>query len=432
LDADGDPYPGFGTDGVLIPSVFDDYSKAFDCVIVNDSVIISAAYGDPTVSEDFAIVKLDQDGNPDPGFGNDGISILNIDQLTYGEDIFYGSDNKFYIGGTSGQGGIGNARDFFLARYNYNGLIDATFNGSGYVKTSVGNAWDHAYSLDMAPDGKIVLGGFTAWGPTGDNDRALARYLNNYIPPPPFSADFTADNTTVCEGESIQFNDLSSGTIVSWNWVFPGGEPSTSTLQNPEIMYSTPGIFDVELEISDGTQTASVLKDNYITVGAYPNPEIAGLQIVCSDDEEIYQTANNPGNNYLWEVNGGEVISGTGTHQITILWGDPGSGSVILTEESPEGCMTTTEEYLVTIDECTGIKETSRNAIKVFPNPVNNKLVVSCEDLLSVSVYNVYGQLIVSTEDREINTSFFDNGMYIVFVTTNKGKTGTKKFMIEH
>ncbi len=420
LEADGNPYPGFGTNGVLIPSVFDDYSKALDCTIVNDSVIISATYGDPNVSEDLAITRLDQNGNSDSGFGNNGISILDIDQLTYGETIFYGDDNKYYIGGSSGQGGIGASRDFFLARYNYNGSIDATFAGNGYVKTAVGTAWDHAYGLDMGPDGKIVLAGFTAWGTTGDNDRALARYLNDFAPS--LTANFTSESTTTCEGESIQFNDLSLGTVVSWNWSFPGGDPSTSTLQNPEILYNTAGVYDVELEVSDGNETVSIIKENYITVGAYPAPEINGQQIVCSGDEEIYQTTDNPGNTYSWAVIGGEIISGNNTHQITVLWSEPGSGAISLTEETSEGCSFTTDEYLVAIEACTGISLNSANKIEVYPNPVRDKLFVKGLNIQNIEIISSSGITVYRSESVDQNTGIdlrnISNGIYILKIET--------------
>lgn len=181
LGTDGNPYPGFGTNGVLIPSVFTDYSKAQNCVIVDDAVYITALFGDPYVNQDLAVTKLDQNGDPDLAFGTNGISTLDIDPLTQGEDIVFGADGKIYIAGSSGSSGIGAPRDFFLARYNPNGLIDTSFHGVGYLKTSVGNAWDHAYAVDFAPNGKIVLGGFTAMGPTGDNDRALTRYNNDIM-----------------------------------------------------------------------------------------------------------------------------------------------------------------------------------------------------------------------------------------------------------
>jgi uncharacterized delta-60 repeat protein len=238
LDSDGNPYAGFGTAGVMIPSVYTNYSQAFDCTIVNDTVIISSEMENG--SQNLVVAKLDQNGNPDESFGTGGISTLSIDPLTYGYDIEYYQDNKFYICGTSGQSGLTAPRDFFLARYNYDGSIDGSFNGSGYVKTSVGSAWDHAFALDIGPDGKIVLAGFTAMGSTGDNDRALARYLNDYTPQPPLSADLKVFLDGPFNGTQMNTNLNPAHIPLSqpyntapWNY---NGTESVASIPNADIV----------------------------------------------------------------------------------------------------------------------------------------------------------------------------------------------------
>ncbi|MFW5699973.1 MAG: PKD domain-containing protein, partial [Bacteroidota bacterium] len=79
-------------------------------------------------------------------------------------------------------------------------------------------------------------------------------------------ADFNATLTTITAGESVNFTDASTGNNLSWSWSFPGGSPSSSTLQNPGVAYLTPGTYDVELTISDGTTTDVITKTDYITV----------------------------------------------------------------------------------------------------------------------------------------------------------------------
>ncbi len=122
----------------------------------------------------------------------------------------------------------------------------------------------------------------------------------------PFGADFTADATTVCEGDVVNFTDLSTGTIVSWNWTFEGGTPATSTDQNPSVTYNTAGVYDVTLEVSDGTNTDTYSVTDMITVNlpAPPQPNTPSGPIdVCAADEVIYTTfsvAN--ANTYYWEV----------------------------------------------------------------------------------------------------------------------------------
>ena len=82
------------------------------------------------------------------------------------------------------------------------------------------------------------------------------------------AADFTASNTNVSLGQSISFTDTSEGMVSSWNWVFEGATPSTSTEQNPTgITYNTAGDYDVTLTVTGPTgNTQTVTKENYIHV----------------------------------------------------------------------------------------------------------------------------------------------------------------------
>ncbi len=82
-------------------------------------------------------------------------------------------------------------------------------------------------------------------------------------------ANFQASSVSVPEGGKINFIDKSSGNPSSWKWTFEGGFPSTSTEQNPtNISYSSPGSYKVSLTVSDGANSNTETKTNYIVV--YP------------------------------------------------------------------------------------------------------------------------------------------------------------------
>ena len=67
-------------------------------------------------------------------------------------------------------------------------------------------------------------------------------------------------------GRTIDFTDDSFDHITSWNWEFRGGTPATSILPNPTIRYDSLGKFDVNLTVSDGSNTKSIVKKSYISV----------------------------------------------------------------------------------------------------------------------------------------------------------------------
>src|SRR5436190_619206 len=75
-------------------------------------------------------------------------------------------------------GATGN--DACLARYDTNGVVDATFGAGGKVTTPTGPgaATDIAYSISIQSDGKYVTVGTCDMGATG-NDACLARYNTN-------------------------------------------------------------------------------------------------------------------------------------------------------------------------------------------------------------------------------------------------------------
>ncbi len=79
-------------------------------------------------------------------------------------------------------------------------------------------------------------------------------------------ADFSAVPTTICFGGQVQFTDLSTNGTNSWSWNFTGGSPSFSSEQNPVVTYNTPGFYTVSLTASNGTDTDTKTRVNYIEV----------------------------------------------------------------------------------------------------------------------------------------------------------------------
>lgn len=118
-------------------------------------------------------------------------------------------------------------------------------------------------------------------------------------------ADFSADRTTVCAGETVQFSDGSFNAVTGWTWSFPGGMPNTSTQEDPSVTYNTPGIYEVELVATDGTSSDTETKTGYIRVlpdgGSVPILE--GFESFTTLDNIIEWEVVDPGNNAEWELN---------------------------------------------------------------------------------------------------------------------------------
>ncbi|MCE2773229.1 MAG: PKD domain-containing protein [Bacteroidetes bacterium] len=74
---------------------------------------------------------------------------------------------------------------------------------------------------------------------------------------------------SVCPGGNVAFTDLSSNSPTSWSWNFPGGNPSTSTLYNPVVNYSTPGLYPVTLTVTNVAGSATTTQTSWIHVQGY-------------------------------------------------------------------------------------------------------------------------------------------------------------------
>ena len=106
-------------------------------------------------------------------------------------------------------------------------------------------------------------------------------------------AGFTASQTVIPVGGEVEFSDQSYGNIISWDWHFEGGTPEYSSVQNPVVTYSGPGTFAVTLTVSDGSQSNTLEKSDYIMV----NLEfIMANDIVETSEGVFYDSGGDQGN----------------------------------------------------------------------------------------------------------------------------------------
>ncbi|MBN1198702.1 MAG: T9SS type A sorting domain-containing protein [Bacteroidales bacterium] len=95
----------------------------------------------------------------------------------------------------------------------------------------------------------------------------MVEYLTFFgIDIPALAANFAGYPTSIIVEESVNFYDFSTGGVVSYDWTFPGGTPATSTDPEPVVFYETPGTYDVTLTVSDGINTNTMTKTDYIQV----------------------------------------------------------------------------------------------------------------------------------------------------------------------
>jgi len=240
------------------------------------------------------------------------------------------------------------------------------------------------------------------------------------------NADFSSDITEICGSGSVSFSDNSTGTILSWNWTFEGGDPETSTEQNPVVSYSTAGNYDVTLTVN-GVDGDTYTVENYISVFEIPDvtQEVFANACIFWDPYELIGgspeggTYSGPGvTDNMFDAE----VAGLGTHTITYTY------------VSDNGCENYVEEQLF-VDVCAGVDEYKNNVIRVYPNPASKVVNISSRsDINSVRIYNYTGQLMessdVSNTDYLFNIEDYTSGIYSIIIETKKGIV-SKKLIIQ-
>ncbi|MEO5584726.1 MAG: PKD domain-containing protein, partial [Flavobacteriales bacterium] len=160
-------------------------------------------------------------------------------------------------------------------------------------------------------------------------------------------ANFTAANASICPGGTIQFTDASLNTPSSYQWLFPGGEPASSTGQNPTVQYAASGTYDVTLivETADGMDT--LVRPTFVTVHAAP-PANAGV------DEDLCA-----GESAQLEASGG----------ITYQW-FPATGLDDPNSATPIADPAISTSYVVLVTDANGCTANDDMVLTVHPRPI--------------------------------------------------------------
>ena len=78
------------------------------------------------------------------------------------------------------------------------------------------------------------------------------------------------------------------------------------------------------------------------------------------------------------------------------------------------------------------VEETSLTGFNVFPNPADNQITIEGQNICEVLIYNAIGQIVYSkTGDIEtVDTSSFDEGLYVVNVKDINGNSASQRIVI--
>ena len=72
------------------------------------------------------------------------------------------------------------------------------------------------------------------------------------------------------------------------------------------------------------------------------------------------------------------------------------------------------------------VPENEKETLTIYPNPVKDRLTVNAENLQSIEVYNLVGQLVMTSVLPAIDMNDLNQGIYFVRVMAD-GKTVTRR-----
>ncbi len=206
LNEDGTPDPTFSDNGIDIHSVGFGTNYANDVVIQPDGKIVVVGCGVPDGGLNAYLFRYDTVGVLDPGFGLDGIA-NDFVSGTCAQAVVLQSDGKIVVAGYTGA----LSQVIYVARFTAAGTLDSTFSGDGRDDQDVGLGRDLAWAVDIQTDGKIVVAGCSVLNTT--DSAVVLRYNTNGTLDSTFDSDGIAE--VVGSGSCARGMDLQAdGKIV--------------------------------------------------------------------------------------------------------------------------------------------------------------------------------------------------------------------------
>lgn len=248
----------------------------------------------------------------------------------------------------------------------------------------------------------------------------------------PVNAMFEAGDTIVLQGTEVAFSDLSAGSPNNWQWVFEGGQPLESALQNPVVLYSGPGTYDVQLTASNALDTDVILASAYILVldSILCKPEVFAGNDTIILPWETYTAITANAENYqalLWSTSGDGYFDDETILQTTYTPGnnDKLNQHVFLTLTGfpvYDVCQPGTHTLDLSIVDYTGIDPGNHEMVNIFPNPAQNFIRISFAGIPGkglLELFTMTGEKLISMQTAQnavqyLDLSDFNNGVYLL------------------
>ncbi len=240
--------------------------------------------------------------------------------------------------------------------------------------------------------------------------------------------DTEEDSRIILEGDTISFLDLSTQTPTSWQWVFEGGTPESSSEQNPQVVYNNAGSYSVTLTAENSTSRTSQTFNGYITVYAPAHADFTFDHDTIGENHSVNFTSTSTGaTSLLWTFEGGNPETSTEENP-QVTYTSEGVYSVSLTASNPVSSDTYTVTNAIVVND---VAENKSNSANIYPNPVSETIFLSFNEPYTFEFVNASGVVVLKSDKKtlgtmEVNTSFMKSGNYIARIFFENGSNEFK------
>lgn len=253
----------------------------------------------------------------------------------------------------------------------------------------------------------------------------------------------------ITAGQTITYTNTSENAT-SIAWTFEGGNPNTSTENNVEVTYATPGNYTTTLTAYGENNTEST-KTVGVNVSAVPTPvfnvDFTADVTTIETGETVHFTNNTTVTlndepytgtvHYQWLFNANYLLRSDATsteENPSYTYETAGVYTVALAASDEEIIIAEIgggwypvkikEDYIIVTDPVS-VDENAISEINVYPNPTSSVINISAEGMQNITIMDMTGRVVMS---KDVNSNFetisaegFAKANYMVRIATADG-----------
>jgi len=279
---DGAPDPAFGGgDGLAYQPIFQGKpSQGYGIAVQQDQkIVISGTTVGPDSNGHAFVLRYQENGDLDNSFNGSGIIVVDQPIHSSSAAVKIQPDGRILMGGDYSDS---TGQYVAIFRFTQNGVPDNTLDGDGRASAFINNKYMDISTMALQQDGKILLGGYASRGDEADSF-LVVRFLSNGT----LDQSFDGDGIAIT-GVGEDYTDVNSlvvqpdGKILATGYAtFNGNEDFTVVRYNAngtlDHTFSGDGIAHVTVsDHDDRVYSALIQPDSKIVDGGFGHNNITG------------------------------------------------------------------------------------------------------------------------------------------------------------